>query len=151
MTFPTQNTKTMPTVALREMQDHAEAIKNYATLTKSTLAAGATAVQVILDFHGELNSRQNRMVRLSETEGIQEEAKQQFSDSAFDFDSEYAAMDTAIQDCLDWTRINLPMSSKSFIEAHKIGPDDAIVANTMTKGDTLELRNLIDALIATIG
>ena len=125
-------------------------IKSYATSAAATLAVGNVSANLIQAIMLQMKSSIEVWDAASGLSGMQQWARDQEDDQAYDVVAEFLTMRNSAISVRDWVINNFPTSAGGFIEKDTYEADGAITVRSFTNVDTAVLQTRLTTLAASI-
>ena len=125
-------------------------IKAFSSRAASVMRGGPVSGNQVLQIMSEMSAALALWDRVAALPGIQQYARDQYSDQALDIGVEFTNMRNAAIAVRDWVVANFPVSAGGYIEKDTLGMDGSISVRQFPPTQTAPLSTLLDTLVAAI-
>lgn len=131
-------------------QQEAIRLQSFATSHNNALAAGNVSANLVQQIMGQMKGSIEIFDVVSATSGMQQYARDQQDDQAYDVVAEFLAMRNASVAVRDWVINNFPTVG-GFIQKDTYETDGSITVRVFTSIETAGLQTVLTTLVGTIG
>lgn len=135
--------------AFSAVQAEASNLKNYATAAASAMAAGNVSANSVRDLYQRCCTDKAMFTAAAALPGMQQYAKDQFSDQTYDVGAAFTAMQSAIQAVIDWISANYPKDANGFLLTEQFSASGFTV-RSFTPAQTAGLQTVLTSLANSI-